>query len=246
MRILVNSMIFLSCAGLLYCCTASKKTYYSYKENTYIIDSVKHLLYDSRLISYGDDLFEFRTKVGLQRSMKGDSLLSESRSYDTVGVYLSSGANKLFYEFDRFSLENNVIKVGKLENKPFGESFTFSTSEPRANVSYGPLARKVINDVPCFVSTIISNNPLTADDSVNQKVLLIKNPHFNSLFKIRGLKFIDSHYCIIGFQLYDRKQKQGFFQEIDQMRVLTEGEKAICKNMLEASKQYNVDTVRKR
>jgi hypothetical protein len=244
MRILVNSMIFLTCAGFVYSCTASKKIYYSYKENTYIIDSAKHLLYDTRLISYGDDLFEFIIKAGLHRSMKGNSLLSESRSYDTVGVYLLSGANKLFYEFDKFSLENNVRKVGKLENKPLGERLKFSTSEPKANVSYGPLERIVINNIPCFASTVISNDSLAADDSVNQKVLLIKKPHFNSLFKIRGVKFIDSHYCIIGVQLYDRKQKQGFFQEIDQMRVLTEGEKAICKNMLEASKKCIVDTVR--
>jgi hypothetical protein len=201
-------------------------------------------LYDSRLISYGDDLFEFITKLGLHQNINGDSLLSESRSYDTVGVYLLSGANKLFYEFDRFSLENNVKKVGKLGNKPFGENFKFSTSEPRANVSYGPLERIVINNIPCFASTVISNDSLAADDSVNQKVLLIKKTHFNSLFKIRGVKFIDSHYCIIGVQLYDCKQKQGFSQEIDQMRVLTESEKAICKNMLEASKKCIVDTVR--
>lgn len=65
-------------------------------------------------------------------------------------------------------------------------------------------------------------------DTIKQEAVLIKNKKFNSLYKMDGIKFTDSNYCIVGFNIYDLKNKQNFLQEIESMNPLTKKQKYIC------------------
>ena len=226
------------------CCTASKDGY-SYNTVTYVIGQSKQPLYYDNLITYGDYLFEFRRVKSVRTTMHGDSSGATSIDYDTVGVYLLLGTQRLFYEFDSFALNGRIIQVGKLEDRPDGQKISFSNKGTNSHSSYGPLKKVVINNISCFITGVIPENK-TGVDSITQKVLLLKNPTFNSLFKLSGIKYPDSNYCIVGFQMYDSKHKESLNQEIESMRPLSRKEKEVCANMIKASKFYVVDTLKNR
>ncbi len=235
-------MSFSLMVQLFYGCITSKEIYYSYKVETYTVDTVKHFLTSSSLISYGDYLFEFRTRINIDRTVYGD-FDSTSILYDTMGVYLLSGLNKLYYEFDTFALKNNVIKIGKFADKPFGQKLDPVVIESNSDVSFTLPKKIVINNIDCFITEIVTNNK-TDISTTMQKAVLIKSPKFNSLYKINGIKFSDKNYCIVGFQVYDLKNKQNFLQEIESMKPLTAKEKEICANMIKTSKLVIIDTIK--
>jgi hypothetical protein len=83
---------------ILHGCKSLQEKYYSYKVNRYAIDSVKHLLSPSHIISYGNYLFEFRIKVNVKNEifMKSGTVAS-SINYDTLSVYLLDDKNGLYY-----------------------------------------------------------------------------------------------------------------------------------------------------
>lgn len=242
MRITYKLISFLIIIQFLYGCTTSKEIYYSYKVGTYSLHIVKNFIYSDDLISYDDYLFEFKIKININNVLHGDSD-STSIYSDTIGVYLLSGANKLYYEFDTFAIKNKVVKIGKFADKQFGFKFNFSGTDSTSNLSFTSPKEVVTNNIHYFITEIVSNNK-TADDSINQKLLLIKNEKFNSLYKVHGIKFPDSNYCIVGFHIYDFKNRQSIFQEIESIKPLTEKQKKICASIVKKSKLCIVDTIK--
>ena len=230
-------VLFLLAVHFFYGCTSPKDTYYSFRVGTYALDTVKNFVYFDNLISYGNYLFEFRNKITYSTIMHGN-VDSTTISYDTIGVYLLSGKNKLYYEFDTFAFNNKVVKVGKLTEKEMGFKFTFPPPDSTSDLSYAPVKKVILKNINYFVSEVVRSDK-TKNDSMQSQAILVKNKNFNSLYKMNGVKFIDSNYCIVGFYFYDLKKKEGLLQEIESMRPLTKMEFDICANMVQNAKAGN-------
>jgi hypothetical protein len=231
-------------------CTQTKSIFYSYKINSFIIDSTKHLLTSSSFVSYGDYLFEFKNIVHQKTQILGSSFGSHTDitiKFDTIGVYLLSNKSKLYYEFDTFALENKVLKTDKLINKEFGEHFTSSDTLPllpqTKQYLFSQPSETKINNIKCFYTDVIPKDK-TLKDTANVKMLLIKNASLNSIYKIKGLFFDDKDYCIVGVKVSHSNPDEGFIQEIEALRPLTEEEKNICSLMVSKSKNVLTDTIK--
>ena len=243
MNVVRTLVSFLIIAQSFNGCAIIKEKYYSYKVATYTVDTVKHLIYYNNLISYGDYLFEFKDRVTINTDVHEGTDSITSTSFDTIGVYLLSDKSKLYYEFDTFALKHNVVKIGRLTDKQFGFKFTFPAHQSTSDVSFTPPKEKVINNIDCFITQIVSNDK-RANDSMNVEMVLIKNKTFNSLYKMNGVKFTDSNYCIVGLHILLLKKKESFLEDIESMRALTEKEKEICESMIKKSKLSVVDTIK--
>ncbi len=242
MRKAIIILITILAIQFLFGCKGSNEIYYSYKSNWYTIDTVKRFITSNSLISYGDYLFEFKRTTKVINELRGESdSVTSSIYYDTTGVYLLGDKNRLYFEFDTFALENKIVKTGKLFQKPFGQLYPDSISSEE--VIYSTPVDTVINSINCFYSRVVPRNR-NGRDSADVKVILLKKPKFNSLYKIGGGKFPDKDYCIVGFNAYSFKNNDGFVQEVDALRPLTEKEKSICKSMLMKSKIAVIDTIR--
>lgn len=231
MAAIVRLISLLFITSTLSFCKVSKQPFYSYKTATYSTDSVKRLLYYNHLISYGDYLFEFKITTRITTDIGESQSVSETFDYDTTGVYLLSGIDGFFYEFDTFALENSILKKGKLQDKPSGQNFSFQSNGKSLDVTFDIPQPVEVNNIPCFFTRSVENNK-TGGDSIDQKILLIKNPKFNSLYKINGITFTDSNYCIVGFQILNLERKQGLLEEIASIRNLNEDERMICESMI--------------
>ena len=242
MLILFRLIKLFTSAVVLYGCTTPKEIFYSYKVNTYTTGPVKQFIYSNNLISYGDYLFEFKDRENRNRIVDSHSDTTYIH-YDTIGVYLLFRIDKLYYEFDTFTLKNEVVKIGRLTEKEFGFKFSPTVTNSYADFSFTPPKHIIINNINCFITEIVPSKKIE-DDSIKQELILIKNTKFNSLYKMNGIKFTDNNYCIVGFHIYDLNKKQGLLQEIESMRPLTDKEKAICESMIKKSKSAIVDTIK--
>lgn len=166
--------------------------------------------------------------------MHGDEEPVNSIMYDTIGVYLVSGKDQLYYEFDSFALKSKIIKHGPLSEKGSGVNLSPVKKTDSSDTYYGPTEEVLINGIPCFYSSIISKKE-SAADTVEQKVVLIKNEHLNSLYKIKGVEFTNKEYCIVGIDQHLLTQNESLVEEIKNLRPLTANEKKICSTMLKAS-----------
>lgn len=241
MRIAKSLISFVMVTQFFNGCVTIKEKYFSYKVGTYTIDTVKQFIYSENLISYGDYLFEFNERINIVTNMYG-SETTNTEYYDTVGVYLLN-KNKLYYEFDTFSLKNNIVKIGKIIDKPSGFKYTFPAARSVSDVAFAAPQKRIINNIPCFISQIVPNNK-TVNDTMNVEAVLIKDKTFNSPYKMNGIKFTDTNYCIVGVHVFLLKKKAAFLQEIESMRPLTDKEKEICENMIKKSKLAVVDTIK--
>lgn len=237
-------LLFVLVVQILSGCKIPKNLFFSYKVDSYSTDTTKHLLTSSSLISYGDHLFEFKMRTNIKSVIHGEAdSVTSSIDYDTTGVYLLSGKNKLYFEFDTFTIKNKIVKAGKLSEKEFGQKYPASDSVFSATGITSDPADTVINNINCSYVVIVSKNT-NAEDSVEVKMILIKNPNLNSLYKIGGAKFADKDYCIVGYDFYSYKNKEGFVQEMADLRPLTKKEQKICESMIIKSKAHIVDTVK--
>lgn len=244
MRKTTIGLITILIIQLLYGCKISKEIYYSYKSNWYSIDTVKRFVTSSSLISYGDYLLEFIRETNIKNELIGESgIITSSVCYDTTGVYLLGDEKRVYYEFDTFAIENKIVKVGKLSEKSLGQLYPDSDSMAGEEIIYSNPVDTVINNITCFYSTVASRNK-NREDSIGVKVILLKKPKFNSLYKIGGGEFPDKDYCIVGFYTYFFKGSGGAVQEVDALRPLTEKEKRICESMISRSKSVNIDTIK--
>ncbi len=241
MRKTIIILITILAIQFLFGCKGANEIYYSYKSNWYAIDTVKRFITSNSLISYGDYLFEFKKTTKLINELRGESdSVTSSIFYDTTGVYLLGDKNRIYYEFDTFAFENKIVKTGKLSEKTYGQLYPDSISTEE--IIYSTPVDTVINNINCFYSTVVPKN-IDGRDSAEVKVILLKKPKLNSLYKIGGGEFPDKDYCIVGFNAYSFKNKDGFVQEIDALRPLTEKEKSICNRMLMKSKTAVIDTI---
>lgn len=239
MKLWIVSFCIFSFCG----CFNANQISYSYRVNTYTIDSSNRLYFFDELISHGEYLIEFQKRVNFERSI---TLASDSTvaSYDTVGVILLSAKTHLFYQFDTFAVSNKLLSVGLIANKPGGTRLNFSKNSPVSNGSFTTVNPIKLHGVDYFVSEVVGDDK-NRRDSIKQEILLFKNRNFNSLFKINGVKFPDSEYCIVGFRITDLKTKQIFLKTPVSLRTLTAEEQKICRSMVEASKKARTDTIQK-
>jgi hypothetical protein len=231
-RILYSCLV----VSFLYGCKMPKEVYYSYQVNSYVIDTTKRLVTSSSLISFGDFLFEFHVKINIRNELGLESgKVKSSIEYDTVGIYLLQNKNPLYCELDTFAIQNKVIKTGKLWEKLYGQHFDSSDLvQPKPSPYFFPVDT-IINNIKCYYATVNRANENSGDYN-EIKIILIKKPKFNSLNKISGAVFPDKDYCIIGINAHSFKNNDGFVQEIDALRPLTEKEKSICESMIVKSK----------
>ncbi len=221
-------------------CISIKNQHYSYTLNLYRLDTSKKLLSVSHLISYGNYLLEFRLRTinnSTQHGEFGNKITVTT--YDTIGVYLLQNNSKIYYEFDSFYLETKIIKAGNITEKEFGRHFseeTYATNNDDSSLFDTPIKCK-INNIECYTTAIKSKFPGT--DSIEFKLILIKYRNFNSFYKINGIEYKDKEYCIIGTLLFHKLKKEGFAEEITNLRLLTNIERKICDNMIKKSKTYS-------
>jgi hypothetical protein len=237
-RILIFPVIVLLFCG----CKSSKGIYYSYKVGTYSIGTEKSFLYSDDLITYEDYLFEFEKLVRNRREIHGNSDTTYT-SYDTTGVYLLSGIDSLYFLFDTFALKNQIVGIGGIKDKPSGIKFKSAETKSSPDVIFTTPKKVLVNNIRCFVARIVSKQP--AQDSIEQKIFLIKNKHFNSLYKIYGIQYPENKYCIIGIQITNLMNNVSFLQQIESMKPLSEKQKEICAGMIRKAKLSVLDSVRK-
>ncbi|RYE50453.1 MAG: hypothetical protein EOP48_19735 [Sphingobacteriales bacterium] len=217
-------------AFILIACSDARGQHYTYKIRTYALDQGKNLLSVSRLISYEDYLFEFRTQVNIADTITDGSAPKRGITYTNKGgFYLLKNKSDLYVEFDSFSLNNKIVKKGKIAEKEFGVKsggYDTSTYSNRALFKTLPIDT-VINNVHCsYIDIDLAAAKL--DSALEQKIFLYRDKSFNSFYKLGNSNYFDPNYCIIGIYFFDNRLKQGYLEEPDQLRRLTKEEEKIC------------------
>lgn len=228
-----NAILF-SAIVYFYCgCNTVKTATYSFNIDRYVIDTASHLLGFSSLISYGDYLFEYKINTNFNTIINPNGTVLNSIVYDTTGIYLLSGKTKQYCEFDSFGLKSKILSKGPFSAKPTGAGITpvEQVAPDSSDSYYGPPQPVSINRVPCYYSNIMLKNE-APEDSTIQSAILIKKENFNSLYKIRGIQFVDTAYCIVGFRKTHLLNYETFVEQINNLRPLTEKELKICKSMI--------------
>lgn len=227
--------VFIFFIALQFCwsCKTAQKSFYSYKVDTYGIDSIleKRMYTVDHLITFGDYLFEFRTKKITHSEINVGIDTIRTVSFDTTGIYLLSGKAGQYYEFDSFTIKSKFLSKGNISAKPSGWKLSTPKKTATSDTYYGPPKKVSINDIDCFYTDIISKDKINPD-SVKQTLTLIKKRDFNSFYKIIKLEYPDSRYCIVGINMYHLKGKEYFIQEINNLRRLTKSEIKICSDMV--------------
>lgn len=217
-------------------CNTAKTTSYSFNIDRYVIDTANHLLGFSSLISYGDYLFEYKITTHFNTIINHRGESSQSVVYDTTGVYLLSGKTKRYCEFDSFGLNSKILGKGPFSAKPTGAGVTpvQQVAPDSSDAYYGPPQPVSINRVACYYSHVMLKSD-APEDSTLQSAILVKKENFNSLYKIRGIQFMDTAYCIIGFRKTHLLNDETFVEQINNLRPLTDKEIKICKLMIKRS-----------
>jgi hypothetical protein len=227
-------------------CSINNDKFFSYKINTYSVEkNSKRLITSSAVISYNQFLLEFKRKDNIEWESNSTGIIKTTIKYDTVGVYLMSSENKIYYEFDTFFVKNKVVRVGKRSEKKFGQHFSNNDSVKLDIGLYEkPLLKDtLINNIKCVYFKAIPKIK-EVKDSFENKVFLIKNKYLNSINKIAGGIYSSKEYCIIGISIINRITNNGIIMEIEGFRKLTEGEEHICKTLIDKSKNCNIDTIK--
>lgn len=224
-------------------CITPKTSYYSYKLNSYIIDSTsRRWLSTINVLSFDDYLFEFRThsnlvnKIPFKPKLNGtpDTIFA-SLEVDTISVYLLENKNLNYFELDSFAAQSKIVKTGKLWQKEFGYRFDSSDLMRHIPNPYIKPIDTLIKNINCYYITVHKPN-ISAGDFKEIKVILVKEPRFNSLFKIGGSVFPDKDYCVVGMCGYNYSNRDGFAYEIDSLRALTKKEINICQSIIAKTK----------
>lgn len=239
MRIIYWVLLILCLIG----CSTPKTSYYSYKLNSYIIDSTsRRWLSTINVLSFDDYLFEFRMTQSLIGEMPNkpkfngtQDAISLSIEINTKGVYLLQNKNLNYCELDSFAAQSKIVKTGKLWQKEFGYRFDSSDLMRHIPNPYLKPIDTLINNINCYYITIHKPN-ISAGDFKEIKIILVKKPRLNSLFKIGGSVFPDKDYCVVGMCGYNYSNKDGFVYEIDSLRPLTKKEINICQSIIAKTK----------
>lgn len=229
--------------GVLAGCTTAQQTFYSYKVDSYYIGQSKEQFAASHVISCGDYLVEFNTKVKIDTKGISDAeegiikLVGQTVTYDTVSVYLLM-PNGQYAEFDSFSAAGKLLKKGLMADKEQGikrgattDTATQTTALPVPPTFTNP-KDTVINNVPCYYSDVVRiKNTLL--DTVGMRYFLVKKQAFSSVYKMLGLKWKSNDYTIVGLQQYMYANGEGYIEKIANLRPLTAAERKICESLIE-------------
>lgn len=228
--------LYLGVMYFLASCNTAKTASYSFNIERYVIDTANHFFGFSSLLSYGDYLFEYKITTNFNTTINHLGKSSESVVYDTTGIYLLSGKTKQYCEFDSFGLKSKILSKGPFSAKPTGAGVTpVQQTEPGFSDSYyGPPQPVSINQVPCYYSDVLFKSG-APEDATLQSAILIKKENFNSLYKIRGIQFMDTAYCIVGFRKTHLLNEETFAEQINNLRPLTKKEIEICKFLIKTS-----------
>jgi hypothetical protein len=212
---------------------------YSYKTDTYVIGEDRYFQRASRLISYGDYLFEFKMKVQFNSEYDYDkqenkqTLRSKTAKYDdTIGVYLL--ANKQYIEFDTFAISGTIVQRGNLADKPAGVRL----GDGKQTINYTPPFISVpkdtiMNEIPCYYTEVLGDAAHPVSDTAGTRFILIKNRRLTSLYKAFGLTCMGNEYCIVGIYQYHKWLKEALLDDIAGLRPLTKAERTICVSLIQ-------------
>jgi hypothetical protein len=213
---------------------------YAYKTDTYVIGKDKRIQSATRLISYGDYLFEFKMKVNFNTETdfdikgKTETVRSNTVKYDdTIGVYLINN-NRQYIEFDTFALSSKIVQRGNLADKPMGVKLgdgkqTINLAPPYMSTPKDT----VMNEVPCYYTEVLGDAAHPVSDTVGARFILVKNRHLTSLYKVFGITCMGNEYCIVGMYQYHKWLNEALLDDFAGLRPLTKAERTICESMIQ-------------
>jgi hypothetical protein len=236
----MGALVFIFFGGLTSCTTA-QQVFYSYKVDSYFTGKLNKQFAASHVISCGDYLVEFNTKVNFADSgiaKDGEiTILRSDVTYDTLSVYLLT-PNGQYVEFDTFSLAGKLLKKGPIANKESGIKTGANPTEtvskkttPQVSIVITDPKDTVINNVTCYYADIMRSKN-TILDTVGIRYFMIKNAHFSSVYKMLGIKWKNNDYTIIGLQQYMYEDGEGYVEKIAELRPLNTTERKICESLI--------------
>lgn len=169
-------------------------------------------------ISYKNALFQFvlhyKFEVNADAYVNNFDTASQNNagskySFDTLCVLMRVKNTKLFYKFDRFSANAQLIDKGITDTLSIGLKFTIDSIEKKSRISIKSARDVVINRIPFkrIDSTIsVENNTGTLS------MFYLKNKDLISVFNINNqIKNIDGVYSFAGylFSMSNNPNKEG-------------------------------------
>lgn len=211
-------------------CQFGKKSYYSYNLVTHgnTNTSKDHIFMYSSLISFEGYVFEFKTRTYLEETKCGDSSVVKSLYYDTTGVFVLCQQNKKYYEFDSFKLNSKLLDSGSIFEKKYGITISEPQKNDSFNIDFKDVKEISVNGINCYSITLRSDKM----QGQSQDLILIKNRHFNSPYRVYGANLKNNDYCIVGYRMFDSTDKQWVNQEIKNLHPLAEEQVKICKYLI--------------
>lgn len=232
------TLFILSIFVFTFGCSNSSR-YYFYKLNTNVINKgIKNTISSVRYISYGKYLFEFKDILSNSSEMKDGKIVLGKSIIVNSGVYMIiDNGKKTFYEYDTFSTNNKLIKKGDLADKNNGTDFEFKNEKIDSNLQYKELAKIDRNNMLYYEAEIGQKN-VNNDDIDIIKILLVNYPDFNSIYKINGIKYLDTAYTVLGFNIKNSNRTEEFSNELDSLRLLNRQEIKICEDLIRKGKSF--------
>lgn len=236
---MIKTGLILICQFYLLGCKTSKIDGFIYVTSWSLTDgSISQEINKTNYISYKNYLIEFKKIIKFDRQI---TPFSDSTSYkiDTSGgLYIIK--NNKYFEFENFAKNINWSNSGDIEKKPSGIHIPkWEASKEKTisknNLSFGIPVDTIINGIHCFSVDILEIEK-AKNDSLKTQYLLYKNKNLISWYKVSGLHFTDSKYCVIGTIQKNLNTGEVFKDEILEMRRLTPKELEICESLIKKIK----------
>lgn len=242
-----KKVLLISCVVsfiILGCSPARQNTNYAYKSELYeIVNNVRKDVSFGTFISYDNVLFEFIIKRSDSSEIISDSeWVIRSTTYDTTGVYLLSTNSKYYIQFDTFNVKSNIVKAGRLENKPKGEKLATMNTEIQS-FDNRRLKDTLLFGQPYFywdTASVVKE----MDDTAEVRLFFIKNRNFNSIYKIYGSNLSNREFCMAGVGVYYRKANSNTMFIIKDIRPTSKSEEKICEALLKKARYAITDTIK--
>ena len=218
-------------------CATAQPPFYAYTVNIYTTDTGRHLISRDGIISYKDYVIEFRMSQNtlseyiLDKEEGTRELKSSITTYDTIGLYLIY--NKRYFEFDTFALQGKLLKTGPLGEKSDG----YKLGEGKLSYTYAPpkvgIAKDtVMGGIHCFYANVLQDNGADTGKFLI-RLVLFKLKHLNSLHKAYGANWHNDEFCVMGMMAQDKASKDGYVEEVADLRPLTAAERKICESLIQ-------------
>ena len=212
---------------------------FSYSTKTYGIE--KNIKTDMKIhgnyISFPPYLFEFTMRVNQYDSIlpnTGEKI--SSFTFDTANIYLIDVNKKMFFEFDSFTTNAEIISSGQLKNKKYG----VSCKENTAKEADTALTKDLLRDTIAFSQKLsyyssVEKNVNNADSMITH-IFFLKNPNFISIHDIPNRLVKDGSYSMVGFSVHLIEQNVSVSDELEAFRPLNQFDEKICTGMINKCK----------